>query len=114
MLTSSQKELLDAIVELHRFETIARTLSDLKAVIVEIRSALTKVQGEILAFFVKQLQVPDTLDSFTNMFREAIMSCNTVALMSDVPNMNPKALATYLYSSGNFAGIESFLRVLEQ
>lgn len=114
MLTPYQKELSDAIVELQRFETSAGTLSDLKAVVVEVRSALTKVQGEILASAFKQPQASETFGFFIKLFVDAMNSCNTVALLCDYPNMNPKSLATFLYTNGNFAGIESFLRAGEQ
>jgi hypothetical protein len=103
MLSSSQKKLLDAIKELHRFETSPKALLDLKAIVVELRSALVEVQGEMVAEAI-----------LGNMFRGAIGACSTIALFLDLPAIDARSAATFLVVLGNFAGIESFLNALKQ
>ena len=112
-LTESQRELLDSIVELHRFETSDETPSNLKALVVEMRTALTKVQGELIASAILQPQ-SQVFGTFVQLFRIAIDYCSMAAVLADSPNMDSKSLATMLYITGNLAGIESFLRALEK
>jgi hypothetical protein len=115
MLSTSQKKLLDAIQELHRFETSPKALPDLKAIVVELRSALAEVQGEMVAKAMRQRQpYTEALRILGNMFRGAIDACNTIALFLDLPTIDARSAATFLVVLGNFAGIESFLNTLEQ
>ena len=113
MLSEAQKELLGAIGELHKLETRTSTLLDFKAVVVETRSTLIKVQGELLGNAIKEKTTGDALGALLGLFKTAIDACNSVAMFSDVPTMNEKMLASFLVAQGNFAGIEAFLTALK-
>ena len=112
---SKVHRVLDAIEELHRLERSDKTTKDLKAVLIETRTALTNYQAELMSYVLKHgkgknLEVHVELQKT---LQTAINVCNTGALMSDMPaSPSARIIATYVISEGGFSGIEAFLKVM--
>jgi hypothetical protein len=114
MISQSRNELVRSIAQLRKLAIHPSTSHDLSTAVVRARSALTKVQGEILSDAIKKGRANKGLLRALARFNTAIEGCNKVDLLSDDPDwMNREALALALLATANFSVIEAYLFDLE-
>ncbi|MDH2901650.1 MAG: hypothetical protein PXY39_11845 [archaeon] len=115
-MTEGQKQLLNSIRELHRFETSNQQGRDLKALIVEIRSGIIVVESELMALVFQNASLATStgFNQIQDTLKIAREQCNVYAILADNPSYDKKTIASMFIAIANINGIEVMLESLSK
>jgi hypothetical protein len=109
MISGPRKELVRAIGELYGIETGIST-SDAKAAVVNVRSVLTRIQGESLRSADRRRAVRHKARALRITFNAAIDACNEIDLFLEHPAWrNRRFVSASLIMHDNLSTIEAYV-----